>query len=634
LIAPLLLWERLREIRNEGVSLIGKTRVGIIILLIFGGWFLIALPVRSSLWLDRLFIDAYQRWAAGWYSAHSSLVIVAIDTETLQAGNTRWPWPRREIGRLLKRIEEGKPRIILMDILFQNPQEGPQGSENDRALASTIRELGNIALIYLVEETRSATGLEINRIHSLDSFREAAALEGFIWAIVDDDGLIRSFAVRDERLGVDSCSLQIARKFDTALPLPAPDDDGVSRSLLTLPRRSGGIPILSAKDLLDGKIPMGVLQDKIVVLGITAMILHDYHQSSHGLISGVEILASSLDTLLNHRAIRRLKGPIWRGILAVFGCVLGIYCHLRSWSHAGLRSFLWLAGCLILGAVCSVYSGVSPPLGVFFLSWVYGSACTYAILSFLDFMAVQIMRAEAQAIGDIQKLIFPSTALELPNGFYCGGRCLPCESAGGDYFDYFQLKDGDLVFLLGDVTGHGFAAAMVTTLVKAVVTQFQFFADLSPVHLMEILNKVIFEITKRKRMITLAVGRLNLTSGVLQISFGGHLPAFFLRRDGTLSEISCPAFPLGATSNFKSNSISITMEPGERLILYTDGFVEAIDWEDKPFEFDRWKEYCRRLPNLSFDSLWNEAIDTIKMHTAGRPFTDDVTLLILGRKES
>lgn len=620
----------IREIWSRFVFIVGSRKAaliigGIVVLLGF-----ISIAPWASLWIDRVGIDLFLRVFASWRAPHPEIAIVGIDSETLESAGTRWPWPREKFAGFLAKVADLEPKAIILDTLLQNPQGGDDG-KGDRFLADELKRFGNVGLVCLIEEVQSPEGLEVKRISSLEIFRDAVSFEGFVWALVDNDGTVRSFAVRDQRLILESCAAKAAQLIEPGLKIPPAGDDGISRSLLVIPRKNGGIPAFSAQDIFEGKLPKETIAGKVVVVGVTATILHDYHPTSYGLTAGAEILAASIDTMANGRVIQPRFSFAWRFPLVAFGVVAGFLILLRKTR----RSWLWSIGGLILAIAAiegaAILQGLWIPIGPLILAWLIGSLVIFFGISFNEFMSVQLMRAEGAATGEIQRLIFPPGPLE-SGDFLCSGRCLPCDEAGGDYFDYFQLDPKTLVFLIGDVTGHGYSAAMVTTLVKAVVTQFRLSASLSTGSLLTTLSKVVFEIMKRKKMITLAAGRIDTETGDAEMAFGGHLPGFLVKADGSLSEVCKPSFPVGATPNLSFVPFTFKMEVGDRLILYTDGIVEAVDWQNKPFEFVNWKKYCEEIPPGKFEETWEGLLKALRLHAKGREFQDDVTLVVLERR--
>ncbi len=629
--APVSFWERLRQVKGELVTRLGRARSLALVALILILLGLVGFLPGTSRWLDRGVYDLFLVLLSPHQAPDPRLVIVAIDTEALETIGLRWPWPRAEFARLLEAIAQNNPRAIILDILLQNPQDG-DGGKNDQVLAGTLRRLGKVGLISIIETFWTERGLDVRNIPCLELFRDAAFLEGFVWAVVDSDGLTRSVALRDERLGKESCVLQLARHFGVAVDLPAPDEDGVSQCLLPLPRWGGGIPVVSAMDVLEERVPPSFLQDRVVFVGVSASILHDEHRMPFGVVAGVEILAASFDALLKGWVVQPRTGAGGRLLATLMGWLLGAGLVFRPWSHPWLRSGAALTGLIVAGWAALWAWGWYLPMGAFILAWLFGSLTAAMVIAFLDLVRAQIMRAEAGAIGEIQRMLFPAKPFEHPKGFICAGRCLPCEEAGGDYFDFFPLGEDRLVFMIGDVTGHGFGAAMLTTIVKAIVSQFRQAGALRPADLLTTLNQVILDVVRRKRMITLVVGSLQFATGEVELAYGGHLPAFLLKQTGEIEERAQPAFPVGSSPLFRPNSLSFSLDPGDRLVFYTDGFVEAVNWENKPFEFKRWKEYCGTWPQEPFDHLWDRTLGTVRSHTEGRPFVDDVTLMIIERR--
>ncbi len=621
--------ETYRNLRTR----LGPWQANLLLTAFFCVWLLPAFFRTATEWAERLSLDAAQMAFSPFRSPDPRLMMINIDTATLQAVPHRWPWPRSEYHRLCQRLLAADPRFLVIDILFQH-LEGDKPSEGDLALAELFRRSGRVGLISVVEETPSPEGLQLRHFRSDKLFREAAVLDGFVWGQYDVDHTIRSVTLADERLGAQSCAIQTARHLNPQLPLPRPDAHGLIRGQLAFLRGQGGIPSVSALDVLEGRVATETLKDRILFLGVTADILHDWHKSPLGVISGLEILTTSLDSLLHRRLVSRVD-TFWARLAAILiGGFLGLFL-VRSGGRTSLvRSIAAAAGIWGLLLLQSTLSGVHPPVAPLILAWVFCSVCWVVTLDTLAFVDLQLARAEAEAAGKIQANLFPSSEW-IHESYVCRGKCIPWEAAGGDLFDIISLPDGRLLCLVLDVAGHGFGAAMVTVMAKTVSALLEQKRELTPESLIEQINAVVFRFLKKKKHMTGVFALLTPDTGEVQLISAGHLPSYLVRRNGEIEEMGKPGFPLGMRQNLKVTEQRMTMNPGDTLVLYTDGIVEAVNWQNEQLGFDRWREALRDLLTTSFDQdIFNRAVSIIQRHTRQRPFQDDVTLLFLHRLPS
>jgi len=602
---------------------------------ILGFWVILSglsvFPAGFNIGIDQYFMDFTARLAAPSRTPASDTVILAIDMETLSRTPHRWPWPRRMMIRLLAAVASQSPQLVVFDILFQHP-EADGGSPDDLQFAQLIRQLGNVALVSTVEESLTPQGRELQKYYSHDLFRQAAKINGFVWAVHDSDGTIRSCILADDRLSMESCALQAARQVNPGQVTISKLSSGTTRGYFAFAEGQGGIPIIPAQEFLDGHVSGDLLKNKIVFVGVTAQALHDFHQTAMGVIPGVVLLATSFDSILCGRTGYFYNAVGFRLLMAIIGGMIGVLLFSAAASYSLFWSvFSIVAFCCIGLAGCEM-TGRHLPFGPSLSAWFFVTLFLFASKYLLDLLKIQFMQAEAQAAGQIQKALFPESAWKGPNGFSCVGLCHPCNETGGDYYDYYQQPDGSLVFMIGDVSGHGFSAALITTMAKTICTILQAWEMMSPVNLLVTINQVLFTLMKRKKLMTAFVGHLDPQTGVLTVSSGGHLPAFHVDTAHRLTELGRPALPLGAKKTVPANTQELILNPGEGLVLYTDGIVEALDWQGRQYTFKTWEqEVQEKLPSFSRNPDLESLLEGVRKHTAGRPFDDDVTIMVLYR---
>ncbi|HNV71612.1 MAG TPA: PP2C family protein-serine/threonine phosphatase, partial [Candidatus Ozemobacteraceae bacterium] len=155
----------------------------------------------------------------------------------------------------------------------------------------------------------------------------------------------------------------------------------------------------------------------------------------------------------------------------------------------------------------------------------------------------------------------------------------------------------------------------------------------SPESLIEQINAVVFRFLKKKKHMTGVFALLTPETGEVQLISTGHIPSYLVRVTGDIEEVGKPGFPLGMRQNLKFTEQRMVMNPGDTLVLYTDGIVEAVNWNNDQLGFDRWRLALRDLLTTAFDhDIFDRAVQLIQRHTGQRPFQDDVTLLFLHRR--
>ncbi|MBI3040041.1 CHASE2 domain-containing protein, partial [bacterium] len=393
----------------------GKPKTFLVCCFLIFSWAAIGLFSGITLWLERIIYDSQENFFAFRRKPNPNIIIVDIDSETFESQGTSWPWPRGKLAELLNIIESGAPRFVVIDILLQFPDPYEQG-KGDLALEESMKKFGNVALVSLTEENISPHGSEIRLISNLRKFRQSALLEGFVWGIVDSDSSLRSFNLSDSRLGIESCVLQIAKNLDRRFGEGFSETGESQESRIAFSKKDGGIPFLSAHDLFSGNVDPSTLKEKIVFLGVSAAILHDYHQTPLGIIPGVEILASSLDTIISKRTGAIKKELSWRLGSAILGGAFGLFIMGNLGLYTIAISIVLLLFVLVLGVFVSSYFVFFPPFAPFVLSWIFVSIIVFGIEYFFSFLETQFSKAEAKAAGNIQERFFPKEGWESPQG--------------------------------------------------------------------------------------------------------------------------------------------------------------------------------------------------------------------------
>lgn len=581
---------------------------------------------------DRFFQDLSQKNLSGFIASSPELAVVAIDTETLDGIKQRWPWSRTQFAELVKAINSFKPKVIILDIVFQHPELADDGF-GDEVLAKAIKEAGNVALISFVDEEITDVGNQKRQYRSLKKFRDVAYCEGYIQSFIDPDSKIRTFSIFDSRFGEDGCLLKVARQTRKTVEKITAISSLPAKSHIIFSRKNNGITLYRGLDLIEGKVARDILKDKIVIVGATAQVLHDYHKTCMGLMSGPMILASSLDTIITGRTSAPSSSILTRILFVILGLVISIILALRKRFKHRLASI-----CIYLFSLFIFYHFftmiyIFVPLSCFFITWAFMAISYNLIKNFIELVEKQIAKAEATLAGQIQASLFPGKFLVNDN-YSIRGICLPCDSTGGDYFDYFELEDGNIIFVLGDVSGHGFSAAILTVMAKTTIQLLRQKSMVSPEIIVSTLNEIIFELIKKKKFMTLAAGHINIRTHQLNLVLAGHLPPVVINSRGGLQELKNGGFPMGIVSNLPIKSVSYELQPGDSIVLFTDGIVEALNWKNEQYTFQAWYDFLQKtMPGFQINNNLEELLIDVKEHKAGRSFDDDVTYVIIQRSQ-
>jgi sigma-B regulation protein RsbU (phosphoserine phosphatase) len=242
----------------------------------------------------------------------------------------------------------------------------------------------------------------------------------------------------------------------------------------------------------------------------------------------------------------------------------------------------------------------------------------------------QRLKQELESAHIIQQSFMPQAFPQSPdNQFQVFGKNIPAISVGGDLFDFVEFNSHQLGLVIGDVSGKGIPAALY---MAQLVSDLRYISHLKhdAVHVLTTLNELLFERSRRGMFVTLQYFILDNLSGQLTIVNGGHLPPIWIHNENnTFSWIRCPeGIPLGIMPDFSFEKSIIKLRPGDYIVMFTDGVIEAKNRRGDLFTKER-------LGNLvanqwkSPENLVKVIIDSILNFSRGTSQHDDITVLAL-----
>ncbi len=234
---------------------------------------------------------------------------------------------------------------------------------------------------------------------------------------------------------------------------------------------------------------------------------------------------------------------------------------------------------------------------------------------------------EVTMARQVQERLFPKSALVLGEYSTCG-LSRPASDLGGDYFDYVAI-DSRLLLILGDVTGHGVPAALMMAMAKATLIQCARtrapFADL-----VAQFNHVFFVAGGKRSLMTVIFCEVETASHQIMLWNCGHPYPYRQSRSGTCSFVTTTGNILGIRPKPMGTPITLTIEPGERLLLYTDGLAESLS-EVQTSAFDILQKYLESRPRLPVAEACADLLDHHPFVERRLPQPDDFSVLILER---
>jgi sigma-B regulation protein RsbU (phosphoserine phosphatase) len=244
----------------------------------------------------------------------------------------------------------------------------------------------------------------------------------------------------------------------------------------------------------------------------------------------------------------------------------------------------------------------------------------------------QKLEREIEFCAKIQRRILPKAVPEI-EGYGISGSTWPCRKVGGDWFNFHKRDNGEVDFVIADVSGKGIAAALVVAMAHSalqVLTKER--QDISVEQTIRELNQFICDSIEFGQFITLFYGRLNPSSGRFSYVNAGHdAPFFFEPGAEQPSMLTSTGKILGLDSDAEFSSGEITLEPGSCLIMLTDGFLETTDAEGVFFGDVFLDKIQSRVGSGMVGPLRREIYNQLKSHRGGQELKDDATLLMITR---
>ena len=208
------------------------------------------------------------------------------------------------------------------------------------------------------------------------------------------------------------------------------------------------------------------------------------------------------------------------------------------------------------------------------------------------------------------------------------------KEVAGDFYDFFLTDDPNkLGFVIADVSGKGIPAALFMAISRTVVRNLAKSGDLSPAQILTSANRLLMEENKRNMFVTLFFAYYHTQTGKLEYANAGHNPPYLISEKGTLRKVEPSTGPmLGVFDEIPFTCASTTIDPGQTLLLYTDGIIEATCPTGEMYTAERLEEKLTEVASYDPSVITERIISDVAEFEQGQK-TDDITLLLLRRKK-
>ena len=615
-----------------------------------------------------------------------NVTIVDIDEKSI-AKIGQFPWRRDIYSKILNNLNQFNPSAIAFDIVFseedkQNPQDLllKLQKESDQLISANVLNTNKIFIDSISKskvilpvlgepndnfvENNSKPKLKIitkgenaknflysykNKIISLEEINNAASGIGAISLIPNIDGIIRNIPLLyniDNQIWPSLALEAIRIATNQKNLLVQSDKSGISviktRKDVFPGDQNGIINIkynkfdkenyISAIDVINNDFDQKRIENKIILIGSSAQALFDIVKISNGkTVPGVEIHAHIIDNILNkENIVKNIYTQLSENIIFLLIVIFLILIPIKTKPKFSIIFFIGSIFVINLSSIIvyqfnfyldSLFTSLAG--SIMFMTSLYFRYLEENSIAIENEKKQSILKKEREIAGEVQKKLFPNNKkIEK----YIFAQNTPAKDVSGDYYDYYQVNDNEIYFILGDVTGKGIKAGILMANAAAV---FRSLAKMnsSIAKTALYINNQVKDSSYQAMFITAILGRINLEKKEMEFINMGHEPMMVLDEKFNFEYIKSTLPPMGLMpikdeSFFKTTLMNIS---NKTILIYTDGVTEGYIDQGKELEVEGLENEIKKLNTTSPEIIINH---TTKILTEKNfILRDDITAL-------
>jgi sigma-B regulation protein RsbU (phosphoserine phosphatase) len=225
----------------------------------------------------------------------------------------------------------------------------------------------------------------------------------------------------------------------------------------------------------------------------------------------------------------------------------------------------------------------------------------------------------------IQRALLPAS-MPVIERCQVAARWTPAAGLGGDCYDLIRFGPSQVAVSIADVIGKGLPAALLMSNLQAAVRAFATPAA-EPHQVVASVNRLLCRNIASGKFVTFCYAVIDTASRVIGYANAGHFPPVLVRTDGSIERLNPTGLVLGIATDWMYTSCAVATQPGDRLVLFTDGVTEAVSPNGQEFGDDRLIDRVRAGRRLSADALADDVMNAVTTWTGGAP-QDDATLIV------
>lgn len=242
------------------------------------------------------------------------------------------------------------------------------------------------------------------------------------------------------------------------------------------------------------------------------------------------------------------------------------------------------------------------------------------------------LQGQLEVARQVQLELLPARHPQL-KGFDISAYNFPSEEVSGDYYDFVRVYEDQLGIVVADVSGKGVPAALLMAFLRASLRAAIHIGYASNISMAKV-NYLLWESIEQHQFVTAFYGVLDGTNRTLAYANAGHNPPLLMERDGRATFVERGGFPLGMFRDARYYEYYLSIEPGQILVLYTDGATEAVNPRDEEYGRERLANIVRAERHRSSRSLIDAIYADVLQFTEGNGASDDITLIVIKAEEN
>ena len=242
----------------------------------------------------------------------------------------------------------------------------------------------------------------------------------------------------------------------------------------------------------------------------------------------------------------------------------------------------------------------------------------------------QRMEEELAIARDLQTSMLPAACPEI-KGFKIAALSIPAREVGGDFFDFIQMGEERVGLVIGDVTGKSVSGALVMSASRSIFRMLSE-EEMSVAEIMTRANRRTKKDIKSGMFVALLYAVLNSKNKTLSLCSAGQTQPIYLSTKSGVAELvqtEGDTFPLGIFEDTEYQETRLELSPGDKVVFYTDGIVEAMNEQKEIFGFDRLQEVVQAARSTSTETLLKKILNSVNQFVGNAPQHDDLTVIVV-----